>query len=471
MRSIQRFQFNRCLKSVSTLFALLSKAGFEEYEARLWKHYWEGIEILSVAGETSHFDENPKGEPTKDTLHIAEPYHQEHDESRAGLSNSELDECFVDIPDVITCLYEFSVTIRNSAPRDGLEKCRDIDVSHYEFYDVQHVENKFRGAEKYLIDCLGRANTRRRQLLKYHEIHHEKIAGRYPGVPVEEDPTIVPSQEDRNISDMSKLSLHEEVNEIRDIDEPDIDWSASKPPTIAPMLKTQTTVSIIIQGETPNFSSCSETDQSQTSFALTISGAKMFSLYPLTPRSRVLTTESLFFVHIVIKSYKLPADVLGLFQNHLQMQHSRTGIFNDDQVQTVIDRCERPQESKQLCPLCGEMQSTQHLRRHLGSHMQQVALFVPRTQEDKTNVVEVSLNMKIPTAAEEFRDLAVKRISELGLEQFYLTSGGIRSNLETLIGEQYKSIPNVLPNLGLTKPFAIDLTTVSLYDVMILAGK
>ena len=69
------------------------------------------------------------------------------------------------------------------------------------------------------------------------------------------------------------------------------------------------------------------------------------------------------------------------FQNHLQKQHS--GSYKEGQMKTVIDRCERPNESKQPCPLCGDKQSAQRLRHHLGGHMQQVALFVPRLQEDK----------------------------------------------------------------------------------------
>ncbi|KAF8246824.1 hypothetical protein K440DRAFT_683349, partial [Wilcoxina mikolae CBS 423.85] len=206
----------------------------------------------------------------------------------------------------------------------------------------------------YLTDRLGRANTRRRKLLKYHEIHHEKIAGRYPDSP-----------------------------------------------TVAPTLKTQTAVSIIIQRETPTFDAYSETDQSQTSYASTVSGGEnILSVHPppdlesaydgipfLCPychqiiqvtgrrswmrhvfrdlRPCVCTfkgcpkSDYLFasrhdwFEHEIEHhrrrwycsacddGFSLPSD----FQNHLQMQHSLTGSFNDDQVQTVIDRCERPQES------------------------------------------------------------------------------------------------------------------------------
>jgi hypothetical protein len=69
--------------------------------------------------------------------------------------------------------------MRNPAPRDRLEKCAHIDVSHYEPFDVSHVAEKFPDikGKNYLMQRLGKANTKRRQLLRYHEKHHEKIVG------------------------------------------------------------------------------------------------------------------------------------------------------------------------------------------------------------------------------------------------------------------------------------------------------
>jgi hypothetical protein len=50
-----------------------------------------------------------------------------------------------------------------------------INVSYYEFFDISHISNKFPNAQ-YLIERCGKANTRRRQLLKYYKSHHNKIA-------------------------------------------------------------------------------------------------------------------------------------------------------------------------------------------------------------------------------------------------------------------------------------------------------
>ena len=89
------------------------------------------------------------------------------------------EDCLNEISHIITCLYKFSIAVRNPTPRDRFEKCAHIDMSHFEDFDVSHVAEKFPDIDgkNYLIQRLGKANTRRRQLLRYHEKHHQKIAG------------------------------------------------------------------------------------------------------------------------------------------------------------------------------------------------------------------------------------------------------------------------------------------------------
>jgi hypothetical protein len=91
-------------------------------------------------------------------------------------STTELQELFVEITHIITCLYKFAITIQNPAPRDRFEKCASIPVTHYEDFDISHVTQLFPHAERSLLERLGRANSRRRQLLMYYERHHKTIA-------------------------------------------------------------------------------------------------------------------------------------------------------------------------------------------------------------------------------------------------------------------------------------------------------
>jgi len=115
---------------------------------------------------------------------VSDPSCEEDEDSEPEVpvvrkSASPLDEACGEISQVITCLYKFSVAIRNPAPRDKLERLEEFNVSHFEFFDVQHVANKYSSVgENYLIERLGKANSRRRQLLMYYEGHHERIVGR-----------------------------------------------------------------------------------------------------------------------------------------------------------------------------------------------------------------------------------------------------------------------------------------------------
>ena len=98
-------------------------------------------------------------------------------ESELG-EGDEFEECLLDVSNVIICLYNTLIAITNPAPRDRLEKCSSIDVSYFHHSDIDHVYNKFPFAEDFLKERLGRANSKRRQLLRYYEKHHERIVGR-----------------------------------------------------------------------------------------------------------------------------------------------------------------------------------------------------------------------------------------------------------------------------------------------------
>ena len=79
-----------------------------------------------------------------------------------------------DVANIISCLYSLSAAMRQPAHR--LQNYAEIDMSHYKFFDNQHVFEQFPNAEQFLIQRLGNANTQRRQYFKYRLLHHEKIA-------------------------------------------------------------------------------------------------------------------------------------------------------------------------------------------------------------------------------------------------------------------------------------------------------
>ncbi|KAF8536959.1 hypothetical protein BDD12DRAFT_746554, partial [Trichophaea hybrida] len=311
-----------------------------------------------------------------------------------NISNPPLEESLTDITHIITCLYKFSIATRNPTPRDRLEKCSSIDVSYFESFDIQHAAEKFPSLDTnhYLIQRLGKANTRRRQLLRYHEQHHEKIVG--PGSPAPEVDT-----KERDQSD-----------------------SASAIYTIA-QTQTDTTVSTYVpppvaEDSWPavdvDFSDArSEGEFSQTSYASSTGG--MGSLRVPDPPNDDASDGMPFqctycytlTVHDNRRSwvrhvFRDLRPFICTFENcqrseylfasrHEWFEHERAvhrreqhgNQFTPAQLPLLVERGERPIESDQPCPLCLEAYPPRRLQSHLGQHMQQIALFVlPGAAED-----------------------------------------------------------------------------------------
>lgn len=181
-------------------------------------------------------------------------------------STTELQERFLEINQVISCLYRFSIAIRNPTPRDRLQKYAAIDVSHYEFFDIQHASHKFPKAEKYLIDRLGKANSRRRQLLKYHEKHHRKLAQYInlpPARPWDTPEVLRPNHNGtasggRGFLDENNYGLQDRHFNSR-----------KSPATIATTINTQTTISTYV-GPSDIIEVRSDNGRSQTSYGTSV---------------------------------------------------------------------------------------------------------------------------------------------------------------------------------------------------------
>lgn len=58
----------------------------------------------------------------EDLSFFAPPPTEEESMESPEPKSTALDECITDITHVITCLYDLSITIRNPAPKDRLEK-------------------------------------------------------------------------------------------------------------------------------------------------------------------------------------------------------------------------------------------------------------------------------------------------------------------------------------------------------------
>ncbi|CZR68675.1 uncharacterized protein PAC_18574 [Phialocephala subalpina] len=103
----------------------------------------------------------------------------------AGPETSELEELFTAIKAANGSLLKLSLVIRTSPTRDDYLKA----ASRYSLdsvWDIGHVREKYGSAKRstdWLVERMGKAITRRRQYLKYREEHHGKLSRDWEEVP------------------------------------------------------------------------------------------------------------------------------------------------------------------------------------------------------------------------------------------------------------------------------------------------
>lgn len=165
----------------------------------------------------------------------------------------------MEVKHIVTCLYKLSIVIQNPVSRDRLERCEKIEVDHYEYFDIAHASQKFPFAEQYLVDRLGKANTKRRQLFQYHEKHHDKLA-LYIDAPI--DPEL--DLQDTEGDDPDAGLLERDQDPAVKIENPTPGLV-----TIAKTVNTQTTVSTFVE-RSARQTEGSDAGRSQTSYATSV---------------------------------------------------------------------------------------------------------------------------------------------------------------------------------------------------------
>lgn len=178
-------------------------------------------------------------------------------------SITELQQRALDVNDIVSCLYKLSVAIRNPAPSDRLAKSALIDTSHFVSWDVRHVTEKYPGAEPSLVNRLGEANAKRRQLLKYMEKHHGKLARKVDVLPKIEEPT---KDENDIPTDVPKV-LQPHGGKVEDTQSQPATVRTA-PSALATTVNTQTTVATFLEVEDDM---AMEDTQSETSSATSAS--------------------------------------------------------------------------------------------------------------------------------------------------------------------------------------------------------
>lgn len=89
---------------------------------------------------------------------------------------TEIQQLYKGISNIIKCLYQMSMLIRKPARHDRLVQCRTDDATVFLPYDRDHVYHKYPQADDEIIERLGFAISRRREDLQYRERHHLKLS-------------------------------------------------------------------------------------------------------------------------------------------------------------------------------------------------------------------------------------------------------------------------------------------------------
>ncbi|KAL7936009.1 hypothetical protein V8C35DRAFT_296599 [Trichoderma chlorosporum] len=327
----------------------------------------------------------------------------EDDSNDSELPTTEMEQIASNVPDTINCLLRLSVAIRNPAPHDRFVAAVPIDESHYESFDIQHVQAKFPKIDSFLAQRLGKAISRRRHYFRYRESHHSKlshgldlidqadgkstIASSIPGYAKDTgmNNALSAINEDAvSDSGISQTSFASSVADTEGIRIPPLPKSAESGPFECPFC-----YMIII--------AANRTSWIRHVFA---------DLRPYVCLSEDCTAAEKWFtrrhewiLHEIEnhwKFYVCPQSCGQSFQSrskcaeHIHKCHPDT--IPENQFEAVVSLSARSiqVENGILCPICQErLESVKKYQRHVGRHQEQLAIFaLPSTEslDDKEDL-------------------------------------------------------------------------------------
>ncbi|KAI5804284.1 hypothetical protein EDC01DRAFT_642741 [Geopyxis carbonaria] len=341
--------------SLSLDYRLRDDSNVKQMVYKLLKHLFEALEsAICFSLDSNEGSDSGQSWPSDSDESEDEEEESLKDES-ANYTISELDAIFVDISHAITCLYEFSITIKNPASRDIINTCQSVHI-YTDGYDGQYTEQEiselFPGAKAWLTKRLAKAQINRRRYRYTNAL--KRVHGK-------EETIIVGESESEFDEDRHSQTLLTPIADPRN------------PETM-------------LHGTPFKCLFCSQT--------ISVTGRKCWinhvfdDLRPyVCSVEKCATSDKLYGCQQEWFAHELAVhrrewycnlcdekyDNDSHFRNHVASCHDT--VFKDEaELNTIVDRCERACKRAQDCPLCGEICTVNDLQHHLGSHMQQIAL-------------------------------------------------------------------------------------------------
>ena len=316
----------------------------------------------------------------------------EDEESRP----TELEQIFLDIEQIVTCLYRLSMAVRNPTPHDRYTKAASIDTSFYEPFDIEHVRQKFPMAKEFLVSRLGKAISRRRQYLKYRELHRAKLAK--PSQPLELQEIVLP---DKSVISSTKLtettaSAFVERTSTKEADFEFADMRSESGATQTSYATSSGSTTKVRMPPTPKGAANGQPFECPYCYMIdTVKDTRAWmrhvyrDLEPYVCTAEVCSTANelyggrhQWFKHETEKHRSKwtcnghcdkQFDAAEDLVTHFRSIYADT--FPESQIPALVEMCKTPWSSTTTssCPLCNIM--TAQIEKHVGRHLEELALF------------------------------------------------------------------------------------------------
>jgi hypothetical protein len=366
---------------------------------------------------------------------VAENPDDYEEELSDGEGTTEVQQIYSGLVDNINCLFRMSMLIRKPARHDRLLNFEKQDVITYEQFDQRHVREKFPHANRVVSDRLGNAISRRRADLKYRERHHKKLS---KGI-------------DR---------LHDEGAPSTYMSE-----------TIASEFKEESNIQFDERGSSAGLS--------QTSYAQTMLGGHQAMTIPPPPKESAndqpFECPYCFFIITIQNRASWARHVFRDIMPYIcifpdcstpnRLYDSRREWYGH----LASKHISSGPDIRHICPLCREESlSDNFLQRHLGRHLQELALFaIPKPDDDEEPDADKSEDAFDPfqnssVESEEYSDNDDDVIPD-GSTQALKEQGGSRVPPKHQPSEDILAAPAETPLLDLSK-ISLNYDKVSDYE-------
>ncbi len=362
--------------------------------------------------------------------------------SLSEVPNEELAQLLNSLKLTIAALYKLPV--RKPAPVNRLDRLTQTadQTSLYEHSDIMFVRDAFKEAHPDLVTRLGRMNTRRRRLLHYRRSHNEKLKREMVESQASQDEqaisalqplaefAAIPNQDAGEETATRSVAFKSQRNEtsrattfrpdpaqllvppLDDMDVQSLPQSVSSSPSsdagkeflVIPPRPRDAENTELVDFECPYCCVTCHIRGSHTwekhimrdleAYVCTFNGCDrandMFGNREDWYKHE--TQEHRFEYSCNTEGHERMNDVAE-FRSHMDTEHNVK--FRDDQLSSQLTMFARPtRQLSGICPLCNQAKS--RLKRHLGRHLERIALFsLPRQVDTEDEPVSGSGNISV----------------------------------------------------------------------------